>query len=212
MKKILLFILLFCYVFAFYIGPLSVSILISLPLYIYAIFNKSFTYEIYYVLSTPLLRKCLKLWFLICFLALLFPIIYFTFDYSFFRVVGMQGIHYFAAIPFLAFLRYEKIDFHQIELYYVYIFVLQTIIQLIVVNNSQLGELIIRFNHYEPENVVGLGSGIRGKALSAATTYHLTMAYGFCFILYIKNFIVNKVSFINVFIGILIFVGIFFCR
>lgn len=206
----LLFLFLFCYVFAFYIGPFSVSILMSIPLYLYGIFSKKFRYDIYWIVNTPLLRICLKIWFCLVFLALLFPLLYFTFDYSFLRVVGMQGVHFIAAIPFFAYLKYTNVSFEKIEKYYVYIFILQTIIQLIVVNNAFLGEKILYFNHFEPDNVTGIGSGIRGKALSAATTYHLTMAYGFCFIIYLKNYISEKVSFSTVLIGVLIFVGIFF--
>lgn len=210
MHKCILFVLLFCYVFAFYIGPFSVSILISIPLYFYAYLNKGFAKEIKFVISTPLLRNALKLWFVLVIFAFLFPAIYLTLDLSFLRVVGMQGVHFIAAIPFFAYLRYTGVSHDDIEHYYVYIFLLQTIIQLIVVNNSYLGEKILFFNHYVPEKVVGVGSGIRGKALSAATTYHLTMAYGFCFIIYLKTFISNKNSYINIFIGILIFIGIFF--
>lgn len=210
LNSCILFIFLFCYVFAFYIGPFSASILISIPLYLYSVFNKEFLHNIYVVTNTPLLKTCLKVWFSLVFLAFFFPVLYFTFDYSFLRVVGMQGVHFIAAIPFFAYLKYTNVSFEKIEKYYIYIFVLQTIIQVIVVNNEYLGEKILLFNHYEPDNVVGIGSGIRGKALSAATTYHLTMAYGFCFIIYLKNYISKKVSFLNVLIGVLIFVGIFF--
>ena len=57
--------------------------------------------------------------------------------------------------------------------------------------------------------MVGPGSMIRGKALSAATTYHLSLVYGIGFIIYIKEFLSQKISLTNVFIGLLIFVGIF---
>lgn len=57
---------------------------------------------------------------------------------------------------------------------------------------------------------MGAGSNIRGKALSAATTYHLSLVYGVGFIIYIKEFLSQKISLLNILIGILIFVGIFF--
>ena len=205
-----LFSLLFCYVFAFYIGPLSVSLLIALPLYFYALLSNSFVKEIKFVISTLLFRRCIQVWFVICFIGLLFPTLFLTLDYSFLRVVGMQGVHFIAAVPFLGYLRFAKIGYETTERYFIYIFLLQTIIQLIVVNSDYLGEMILYFNHFEPDKVQGIGSGIRGKALSAATTYHLTMAYGFCFIIYLMRYVRDKVSFKVLLIGALIFVGIFF--
>lgn len=205
-----LFCLLFCYVFAFYIGSLSVSLLIALPLYFYALLNNSFVKEIKFVLSTLLFRRCILAWFVICFMGLFFPILFLTLDYSFLRVVGMQGAHFIAAVPFLAYLRFTKVGHETVERYFVYIFLLQTIIQLIVVNSDYLGEKILYFNHYEPDNVLGIGSGIRGKALSAATTYHLTMAYGFCFIIYLMRFVREKMTLKTLLIGTLVFIGIFF--
>ena len=68
----------------------------------------------------------------------------------------------------------------------------------------------MQFNHFDPDSVIGIGSGVRGKALSAATTYHLSMAYGICFIIYVKDFFSAKASIVNTLIGILLFVGIFF--
>ena len=208
-RKIILLFLLFCYVFAFYLGPFSVSLLISIPLYFYCLLDRKFLLEVYAVINTKLLKSCLKAWFFIVILALLFPILYLTFSYSFFKVVGMQGAHFIAAIPFFAYLKYTKVSFDELERCYVYIFVIQTFIQLIVLNNAYLGEKILLFNHFEVDKAVGLGANIRGKALSAATTYHLTMAYGFCFIIYLKRYLSIAITLKNILIGILIFVGIF---
>lgn len=209
-NKIRLFFILFLYVFAFYIGPFSVSLLIAIPLYIKATVNKSFLKNIIFVLSTFYIKKIAKILYLLIFVSLLFPIIFQTYDYSFFRTISMQAIHLVAAIPVLAYLVHKNYSVSDIESYFVFIFVAQTIIQLIVVSNETLGNLILFFNHFDPDEVLGIGSGIRGKALSAATTYHLTIAYGISFIIYIKHFISNKVSLKNIIIGILIFVGIFF--
>jgi len=209
-KKILLFCFLFCYVFAFFIYGISVSLLMSVPLWGYAVLNSSFRSAILCVVNTSYIKRILKMWTIMVILSIFFPVLYGTYDYSFFRIVGAQGLHLLAALPFFAWLRYVKISFDDVETYFVSIFILQTIIQLIVVNNSFLGEKILSFNHFEPEKVLGPGSNIRGKALSAATTYHLTMAYGIAFIIYLRRFLSKHVSVYNVVIGILLFVGIFF--
>lgn len=95
---------------------------------------------------------------------------------------------------------------------FVWTFVVQTLIQCIVVSDATLGEIIVYFNKFDKEKELEglLGSGIRGKALSAATTYHLSLVYGIGFIVYVKEFLSRKISLLNVVIGLLIFVGIFF--
>jgi hypothetical protein len=210
LNKTGIFILLFCYVFAFYLGGISISILISMPLYIYALLNVKYLNKIVFIVSSKYTITVVLIWLFIVCLGLLFPILYGTYDYSFFRDIAAQGIHFFAAFPFFAYLRYKQVLFSTIEKLFVWIFVLQTIIQLIVFNSPFLSETILQFNNFDPEITLGIGANIRGKALSAATTYHLTMAYGICFILYVKNYIGEYVSIKNIVIGILIFVGIFF--
>ena len=209
-NDIMLFSLLFCYVFAFYIGPISTSLIIALPLYCCVFFQRTYWRNFVSVISTPLIREVSKVWFFIVFLSLLFPILYQTYDYTFFRVVVVQGIHLLAAFPVFTYLKTSGVTSNKVERFFVYIFVTQTIIQLIVVSNDTLGTVVLAFNHYEPDEVSGIGSNIRGKALSAATTYHLTLAYGIGFIIYLKSMLSVRVSLWHVLVGILILNGIFF--
>lgn len=207
---IVFFALLFCYVFAFFIGPISISLLIAVPLYFVAIFDKRFHKDLLFVLNSKLIKDVFRIWALIMLIGTIFPIISFTFDWSFIRIVGMQLFHITAAIPFFAFLKYRDYCQSKIESYFVAIFVLQTVIQIVVLNSPMLGEYILRFNHFDPEVISGIGSDIRGKALSAATTYHLSLVYGMCFIIYVKRFLSIRVSLFVVLIGLFVFVGIFF--
>lgn len=209
-KHILLYSLLFCYTFAFFIAGISISILLGIPLWLYALLNKNFLSQLLKILNSSYIKRIIKIWYILVLLSLLFPIIYGTYDLSFFRLIAAQGIHFFSAFPVLAWLKYNKYSFDDIENAFIIIFIIQTIIQLIVVNNDFLGEKILTFNHFEPEKVLGPGSKIRGKALSAATTYHLTMAYGIAFIIYIKRYLSQKVNIKNLLIGLSLFVGIFF--
>lgn len=205
-----LFLLLFCYVFAFYIGPISVSLLIAFPCYIYGIFCKKYFACIEGVLRTSYIKNIFVGWSFIVFLGLLFPVLYGTYDFSFFRVVFVQLFHLIAAIPVLAILKYKDYSYCEIEKVFVYLFVVQTLIQCIVVSNATLSELILYFNRYEAPLKPELGSAIRGKALSAATTYHLSLIYGVGFLIYVKRFLSVRITFTNIILGLLIFVGIFF--
>lgn len=211
-SKLILFVLLFCYVFAFYIANISVSLLISIPLWGYAFINKIFFKEIVCVLNLPYIKNVCIGWFAIFSFALLFPFIYNTFDFSFLRVIGMQFIHLLAAIPVLSYLKYKRYTCTEVLRMFVWIFVVQTLIQCIVISDVTLGEIILYFNKFDKDKELEgiLGSGIRGKALSAATTYHLSLVYGIGFIIYIKEFLSRKITLLNVIIGLLIFVGIFF--
>ena len=210
MKYILLFILLFCYVFAFYIAGISVSLLIAFPLYGYAIINKVYYHNVSAVFKDCYIKNIFLGWWGITILSIVYPLFFLTFDFSFFRVVGIQVVHLLAAIPVFAYLKYKEYTDRQVLSVFTWIFVVQTFIQCIVVSNPTLSELILYFNKFQPDDVVGAGSMIRGKALSAATTYHLSLVYGIGFIIYVKEFLSQKISLTYVFIGLLIFVGIFF--
>ena len=203
-------VLLFCYVFAFYIGPVSISILICFPLYFMSLYNKALKKEIIFVVKTKYLRNVIKIMTIVLGLSIFYPIICMTFDFSFSKSLLIQYIHVIAAIPFLAFIRYRKSSLQDIEKYFIWIYVVQSVIELIVLNNSYLSEAILSFNRYDPESGVGLGSSIRGKALSAATDYHLSLSYGIAFIIFMMNYISIKVNLKNIIIGLIIFVGIFF--
>lgn len=210
LTNIVTFIVLFCYIFAFYIGGISVSLLLFIPFAIYAVLNKNYFISILKVITSNYIRSVLKWWMILLILSLFYPILYLTFDYSFFSLVATQILHFIAAFPVLAYFEYTHCTLNKLEKIIIYIFVLQTLIQLVVVSNDTLGNLILSFNHFEPEKVLGIGSNIRGKALSAATTYHLSLVYGICFILYIKRMLIEKVIMKNALIGLFIFVGIFF--
>ena len=209
-KDLILFVLLFCFVFAFYIGGISISFLVSIPLYIFSLLSRKYRNALLFVFRCKYITSIVTVWGVVVFLSIIFPIVYSTWDFSLFRVVVVQIFHLFAAFPLLAYLRYKAYTYEQIEQTFVWIFVVQTIIQCIVMMSPTLTEVMYSFNKFDPEAVEGPGSNIRGKALSAATTYHLSLVYGIAFIIYLKRFLALKVSLKNILIGILVFVGIFF--
>ena len=205
-----LFIILFLYVFAFYFKGISTSIILGIILWIYAEFDSLFRKWCFKVLNLTFIKNVFSIWSLLALLAVVYPVIFFTFDFTFAKLVVTQAIHLFSAIPVFAWFLSHKLDYTDIEKTFISIFVAQTIIQIIVYLSPSLGQAILEYNHYDPEIVVGIGSAVRGKALSAATTYHLTMAYGIAFILYLKYYYNKKIRLSTVLVGLLLFVGIFF--
>lgn len=208
-RNLELFIILFVYVFAFFIGPISSSLLLGFAIWPFVIFNKKLKTKCYEVINSCLIYNLLKCWIFVVILGLLFSLIYLTLDFTFLKVFITQLFHYTAAIPVLALFSYKKYTVGDIERSFISIFVVQTFIQLIVASIPSLRTTMFAFNHFDPESVVGMGDNFRGSALSAATTYHLSLAYGICFIIYVKHYIRNSVNVKTVFIGILIFAGIF---
>lgn len=204
-----LFTILFIYVFAFFIGPISSSLLLGLFIWLIVLFNKKLQTKCYEVVNSLLFLKLIKYWIFLFLLGLSFSVIYLTFDFSFIKIYIAQVFHYIAAIPVLALLSYKKYTVRDIERSFISLFVVQTFIQLIVASIPTLRTAMFAFNHFDPDSVVGLGDNFRGSALSAATTYHLSLAYGICFIIYIKHYIINSINVKTILIGILIFAGIF---
>lgn len=205
-----LFVVLFLYVFAFYFKGISVSIIVGMVLWVYAFINPPFMKICTKVINLSLIKNVFFVWAVLVAVAILYPLICFTFDFSFSKLVLTQFIHLISAIPVFGWLMAQKLSYVDIERSFISIFVLQTIIQVVVYLSPTLGLAILEYNHFDPEQVIGIGSDVRGKALSAATTYHLTMAYGIAFILYLKSYYYRKMSLSTVLIGLLLFIGIFF--
>jgi len=205
----ILFIILFIYVFAFFIGPISSSLILGIILWCYSIFNVRLRSRCVEVVKSLLFIQLIKYWILIIILGLLFNLVYLTLDFTFVNIYITQIFHYIAAIPVLAFLSYKKYTVEDVERSFITIFVIQTLIQFIVASIPSLRTTMFTFNHFNPDSVVGMGDNFRGSALSAATTYHLSLAYGICFIIYVKHYLLKEINIKTVLLGILIFAGIF---
>ncbi len=184
----------------------------AVPMYFIGTFKKDYYKAITFIFQTRLIKNVLYTWLLLIVMSIVYPVVFMTLDFSFFIIVFLQLFHLLAAVPFFAYIYLCDFTRHEIENSFVGIFVIQTIIQIIVFSSPTLGELIIQFNHFDTNlaEAGGLGSKVRGKALSAATTYHLSLAYGICFIIFIKEILSKRVSILNVLIGFFVFVGIFF--
>lgn len=172
--------------------------------------NNTFWNQCMKVLNLTFIQNIIKIWAILVCVAIIYPLVCLTFDFSFATLVLTQAIHLFCAIPVFAWFLTHQLTYREIEQTFIWIFVLQTIIQIIVFLSPTLSDAILEYNHFDPDIVIGIGSGVRGKALSAATTYHLTMAYGIAFILFLKNYFIKKIKLSTIIIGFLLFVGIFF--
>lgn len=211
-QKIYLHILLFCYIFSFYLSAFPASMVIAAPLFLYVCADKRYLSCFLKVWGNPYIFRCFCFLLFLIGISIVFPIFFFTMDFSLTITLITQVVHFICAAFFFAFLDYHKISFNELCEAFINIFIIQSIIQSVAcINPTTVGAFIRKFNRYEASKVAMLGSNVRGWALSAATTYHLSLIYGVAFVIYIKSLIeAKKITFIAIIKGLFIFIGIFF--
>lgn len=204
--------LLFCYIFSFYILVFPASMLIAVPLFFCVCINKTWLYSFLRIWGIKFIRRAFVFQIFIIGFSGIFPVIYRTADFSFMKLMITQLVHFVCAVFFFTYIDVKNINFEKVVKSFVWIFVIQTFIELVATSlPSSIGKFVRLFNHFDPESVIGLGDRVRGYALSAATTYHLSLVYGVAFILYIKTLVESKkIRFRQLITGLLIVVGVFF--
>lgn len=204
--------LLFCYIFSFYILVFPASMLIAAPLFLCVCVNKTWLFSFLRIWGTNFIRRAFIFQIFLIGFSGIFPVIYRTADFSFMKLMITQMVHFVCAIFFFTYIDVKNIGFDKVVKSFILIFVIQTFIELIATSfPSSIGKFVRLFNHFDPESVIGLGDRVRGYALSAATTYHLSLVYGVAFILYIKTLVESKkIRFWQLITGLLIVVGVFF--
>lgn len=210
--KRLFYIYLFCYVFSFYILVFPASMLIAIPLFFCVCTSRTWLKEFLGIWGMKFISRTFLYLLFICTVTFFYTFIYWQFDWSLLTVLYTQIVHLVCALFFFTFMRVHKITFIELCDAFVNIFVVQTLIEIVCcMNPLTLGNWVRFFNHYDSKTVAGIGSNVRGYALSAATTYHLSLSYGVAFIIYIKRLIeTEKVTFIKLLQGSLVVIGIFF--
>jgi hypothetical protein len=140
----------------------------------------------------------------------LFSVIHFSLDISYsysFITLFLKVICSFVVVE-LIYDRNKAIKYY--EKIIIYIFVIQSIIQLLAFMNKSIASVLLYFNHayelYEGYN------GGRGLALSGGTGWPLGLSYGLSFIFYTKVYLLGqkRINFCIVLMGILLVVGTFF--
>ncbi len=204
--------LLFCYIFSFYILVFPASMLIAAPLFLCVCVNKTWLFSFLRIWGTKIIRRAFIFQIFLIGFSGIFPIIYRTADFSFMKLMITQLVHFVCAIFFFTYIDVKNINFNKVVKSFILIFVIQTFIELVATSfPASIGKFVRLFNHFDPESVIGLGDRVRGYALSAATTYHLSLVYGVAFILYIKTLVESKkIRFRQLITGLLIVVGVFF--
>lgn len=202
----------FCYIFSFYILVFPASILIAVPLFLCVCVNKAWLFSFLRIWGTKFIRRAFIFQIFIIGFSGIFPVIYRTADFSFMKLMITQLVHFVCAVFFFTYIDVKNVSFDKVVKSFILIFVIQTFIELVATSfPSSIGKFVRLFNHFDPESVIGLGDRVRGYALSAATTYHLSLVYGVAFILYIKTLVESKkIKFRQLITGLLIVVGVFF--
>lgn len=186
--------------------------LIAAPLFLCVCVNKTWLFSFLRIWGTNFIRRAFIFQIFLIGFSGIFPVIYRTADFSFMKLMITQMVHFVCAIFFFTYIDVKNIGFDKVVKSFILIFVIQTFIELIATSfPSSIGKFVRLFNHFDPESVIGLGDRVRGYALSAATTYHLSLVYGVAFILYIKTLVESKkIRFWQLITGLLIVVGVFF--
>lgn len=186
--------------------------LIAAPLFLCVCVNKTWLFSFLRIWGTNFIRRAFIFQIFLIGFSGIFPVIYRTADFSFMKLMITQMVHFVCAIFFFTYIDVKNIGFDKVVKSFILIFVIQTFIELIATSfPSSIGKFVRLFNHFDPESVIGLGDRVRGYALSAATTYHLSLVYGVAFILYIKTLVESKkIRFRQLITGLLIVVGVFF--
>lgn len=208
--KIRDFVFIFCLVFSFYIVSfVQSSMLIGGISLIYILSNYKKTRSLLSFLGN---RYCFPILFFPLFIitnCLLFSMIHFTFDFSYLKSVislYIKIFFIFFAVEYI-YTRNKNIEYY--EKIIVYIFTLQSIIQIVAFLNPSIANILHYFNH-AGELYVREG-GRRGLALSGGTGWSLGLTYGLSFIFYTKLFLLKKkISFYSIIIGIFLLLGVFF--
>ena len=186
--------------------------LIAAPLFLCVCVNKTWLYSFLRIWGIKFIRRAFVFQIFIIGFSGIFPVIYRTADFSFMKLMITQLVHFVCAVFFFTYIDVKNISFDKVVKSFILIFLIQTFIELVATSfPSSIGKIVRLFNHFDPESVIGLGDRVRGYALSAATTYHLSLVYGVAIILYIKILVESKKSrFRQVITGFLIVVGVFF--
>ena len=186
--------------------------LIAAPLFLCVCVNKTWLYSFLRIWGIKFIRRAFVFQIFIIGFSGIFPVIYRTADFSFMKLMITQLVHFVCAVFFFTYIDVKNISFDKVVKSFILIFVIQTFIELVATSfPSSIGKFVRLFNHFDPESVIGLGDRVRGYALSAATTYHLSLVYGVAFILYIKTLVESKkIKFRQLITGLLIVVGVFF--
>lgn len=185
---------------------------IAAPLFTCVCSNKSWLKEFLNIWGTKYICSCFYFLLLLCSVTVFYAFVFLTIDSSLFIILFTQIVHFVCATFFLCFLKIYRITFNYLCDAFVNIFVIQTFIEIVAcMNPSTVGAFVRVFNRFDPEKVTGIGSSVRGYALSAATTYHLSLVYGVAFIIYIKRLIEkDRITFSKLVQGCLVVIGIFF--
>lgn len=206
----------FLYIFSFrIIGPINSSILIGLLVFIWNGNSPRFRRNLRSVFYSKYFIILFRYIFFLLYLTLFFPIFYQTYDFYFSKVIialTIQAIIGGVLWGYYLSLKEKYIDL-DIEKSIVFAFVLQSLIQCIVSFTPDLQPIIFYFNEAESinESYTRLyASGVRGVALASGTGFSLSLGYGLAYIVYVKNFLKNRMSLYTVTLGVGLLVGTLF--
>lgn len=201
----------FCYVFSFYIiGPLNSSILIAFPFLFICLFYKKWWGYFRAELRNSFIIRVLFFQILLIGAGILYSCLHLTFELEYIKVLFGQMLHFICGIFVVIYLKYQKkYNALKIESIIIWVFLVQSIIQLIAMSVPVFAQTILYFSRAH-DLQDAYGGGVRGLALSSGVGWSLALAYGLIYIIFVKRYLLCSVSIKSTVMGMLLLMGTFF--
>lgn len=201
----------FCYVFSFYmIGPLTSSILIAFPFLFFCLYYEKWRCYFRDELRNPFVVKVLFFQILLLGVAILYSCLHLTFELEYIKVLFGQMFHFLCGVFVVIYLKYVKnYNALKMENIIIWVFLMQSIIQLIAMSVPVFAQSILYFNRAH-DLQDAYGGGVRGLALSSGVGWSLALAYGLIYIIFVKRYLLCSVSIKSTVMGMLLLMGTFF--
>lgn len=203
------FLFLFAGIFSFFIGPFQSLFIAGGVSFILICTCKKYFRNFSMVICSGYGQFIFCGCIFILFTNLVFVILHNTNDISYLKTLGMLSVKVIVIFMIVSCFHVEGKDITYYEKIFVYLFVLQSIIELFAFSNKKIASFILHFNHaYE---LAERYDGARGLALCGGTGWSLSVVFALIFIFYTKNFIlIKKIAIKDVTIGLILLLGVFF--
>lgn len=219
LKKNIDIFILFLLMHSFYLVPPIVNSSLITPLIcltFIGLYKGNYLFDIYVAIKNKYIYGIYFFIFVLILINLLIITLHMTFDISYVKNyishIIQLSIIIIVSVYIFNNLHGYKTYVEYAEKLIVYIFVIQSIVEVFAFLSPQIASII--HMTYAPgyaEIIYEQYGGVRGLALTGSAGWGLAVGYGFAFLFYVKSFIVSqKITLFNIIIGLLLVLGTFF--
>ncbi len=211
--------ILFLLIHSFYLVPPIINSSLITPLVcltFIGLYKGNYLFDIYVAIRNKYIYGIYFFIFILILVNLLIITLHLTFDISYAKNyishIIQLSIIIIVSVYIFNNLNDYKSSSEYAEKLIVYIFVIQSIVQVIAFLSPQVASLIhLTYAPGYAEIIYEQYGGVRGLALTGSAGWGLAVGYGFAFLFYVKSFIIGqKITLFNIIIGLLLVLGTFF--